>query len=43
MLGPTMGDMLQKIRLKWFQATRSLRFAEDFTEILYRIYVNHSK
>jgi MoaA/NifB/PqqE/SkfB family radical SAM enzyme len=38
-----MGGILETLRLKWFLATRSLRYAEDFNEILYRIYLNHSK
>ncbi len=38
-----MGRVLEKLRLKWFLGTRSLRYLEDFNEILYRIYLNHNK
>ncbi len=33
----------ERLRLKWFMATRGLDYAADFNEILYRIYLNHQK
>ncbi len=38
-----MRALLDKLRLKWFLATRSLRYMEDFNEISLRIYLNHAK
>ena len=37
------GALIDKLRLRWFLATRSLRYLEDFNEVLLRIYLNHSK
>ncbi|MEA5547677.1 radical SAM protein, partial [Limnoraphis robusta CCNP1324] len=38
-----MRSFLSKLRLKWFLATRTLDFSVDFTNILYRTYLNHDK
>lgn len=34
---------MNKLRLKWFLATRALGFSTELTESLYKIYLNHSK
>lgn len=38
-----MKQWLDRLRLKWFIATRALDFTSGFTDQLYRIYLNHSK
>lgn len=38
-----MRSFLSKLRLKWFLATRTLDYSVDFTNILYRTYLNHDK
>jgi MoaA/NifB/PqqE/SkfB family radical SAM enzyme len=34
---------LNQWRLRWFLATKALGYSTDFVEVLYRIYLNHSK
>lgn len=36
-------NLLQKIRLKWFLATNTLGYSQDYIEHVYRIYLNHTK
>ena len=36
-------SVIEKLRLKWFLATRSLSYVESFNDILYRVYLNHNK
>ncbi len=38
-----MDSFLNKLRLKWFMTTKTLNYTSDYLEILYRIYLNHSK
>ena len=38
-----MGSIFDRFRLKWFMMTRSLGYGVDFVEMIYRIYLNHSK
>lgn len=38
-----MTSLLSRLRLKWFLATRSLGYGLDFTDILYKTYLNHNK
>ena len=38
-----MKSFLSKLRLKWFLATRALGHGVDFTDVLYRTYLNHDK
>ncbi len=33
----------QRVRLQWFLASRALGYGSDFVDVLYRIYLNHSK
>lgn len=36
-------EVLARLRLKWFLATRSLDYSYDFTTLLYRTYLHHDK
>lgn len=38
-----MNTFLNKLRLKWFIARRTLGYTHDYVEHLYQIYLNHSK
>src|SRR5688572_10244168 len=38
-----MNTWLNKLRLKWFIARRTLGYTEDYVEHLYKIYLNHNK
>jgi MoaA/NifB/PqqE/SkfB family radical SAM enzyme len=38
-----MNAWLNQLRLRWFLATKALGYGTDFVEVLYRIYLNHSK
>jgi MoaA/NifB/PqqE/SkfB family radical SAM enzyme len=38
-----MNSLWTTLRLRWFLATKALRYSNDFVDILYRIYLNHSK
>lgn len=38
-----MDSWLNRLRLRWFMATKALGYGTDFVEVLYRIYLNHSK
>lgn len=38
-----MDSWLNQLRLRWFMATKALGYGTDFVEVLYRIYLNHSK
>src|SRR3990167_3767686 len=38
-----MNSFLNKLRLKWFMATKTLNYTSDYLETLYKIYLNHSK
>lgn len=38
-----LGDVLARLRFRWFVATRSVSYTEDYLRAVYRIYVNHSK
>ena len=38
-----MDTWLKQLRLRWFMATKALGYGTDFVEVLYRIYLNHSK
>ncbi len=38
-----MTPFLARLRLKWFLARRSLDYSVDFTNIVYRTYLNHNK
>jgi hypothetical protein len=38
-----MNTWLNKLRLKWFIARRTLGYTEDYVEHLYKIYLNHHK
>jgi MoaA/NifB/PqqE/SkfB family radical SAM enzyme len=38
-----MKTWLNKLRLKWFIARRTLGYTEDYVEHLYKIYLNHNK
>lgn len=40
---PPVQALLRKLRLQWFMARRAMGFTTDFTERLYKIYLNHSK
>lgn len=35
--------MLDRLRLKWLMATKTLDYSADATEMMYRIYLNHDK
>lgn len=36
-------SVINNLRLKWFLSTRALDYSTDFVNILYKIYLNHSK
>jgi MoaA/NifB/PqqE/SkfB family radical SAM enzyme len=36
-------DWLQKLRLKFFIATKTLKYSSDYTDRIYKIYLNHNK
>ncbi|MEB3290120.1 MAG: radical SAM protein [Leptolyngbya sp.] len=38
-----MDSWLNQLRLRWFLVTKALGYGTDFVEVLYRIYLNHSK
>lgn len=38
-----MNRFLNKLKLKWFIARRTLGYTQDYVEQLYKIYLNHSK
>lgn len=38
-----MNNFLNKLRLKWFMASRTLGYTYDYVEHLYQIYLNHHK
>ena len=35
--------LLNRLRLKWFLATRTLGYSQDYAERVYKIYLNHNK
>lgn len=36
-------NLFQQLRLKWFLATRTLGYSQDYAEQVYKIYLNHNK
>lgn len=38
-----MGHWWRDLRLKWFLATKAMDYSTDFVNIIYRIYLNHTK